>query len=319
MALRERTAGSEADLRLFRYFVAVAEAGSFTEAAEALHVSQPALSQAVRRLEDQVGTRLIDRGTTGSRRGVRLTHAGDVLLPAAQDAVATAARALTLAREAVEPALLRVGFGTSTPRRLTRAALRAAERLPTVRLELEYVPWGSELAALQAGQVDLVFLHGRPGFARPGVEPTLLATVHRMAVFHVQHALAGRPSVSMGDLADEPIIDAASDRDYWIVDPRPDDSRPRTVGPPARTVEEMLAFVSDGRGMAITTSTVAATNGSHELAFVPISDLDPAVVYLATRATDRRPEVTAARSMTIKMALIAPPGPEEASGRPVEH
>ena len=73
--------GPVPDLRLFRHFVAVAEAGSFTRAAEALHLSQPALSQAVRRLEGQVGTPLIARGRSGTR-GISLTHAGAVFLPA---------------------------------------------------------------------------------------------------------------------------------------------------------------------------------------------------------------------------------------------
>jgi DNA-binding transcriptional LysR family regulator len=64
------------ELRHLRYFVAVAEAGSFTDAAERMFIAQPTLSQQLRRLEDIIGTRLLHR----RREGVRLTTAGAVLL-----------------------------------------------------------------------------------------------------------------------------------------------------------------------------------------------------------------------------------------------
>jgi DNA-binding transcriptional LysR family regulator len=64
------------ELRHLRYFVAVAEAGSFTDAAERMFIAQPTLSQQMRRLEDIIGTRLLHR----RREGVRLTTAGAVLL-----------------------------------------------------------------------------------------------------------------------------------------------------------------------------------------------------------------------------------------------
>ena len=97
----------------------------------------------------------------------------------------------------------------------------------------------------------------------------------------------------MDELSDEPIVDAATDRDYWIVNPRPDRRPPTTVGPPSRTVDEMLTMVSAGRGMAITSSSVAENNGSSQLSFVPISDLEAATVLLARNSRDRRPAVAA--------------------------
>jgi DNA-binding transcriptional LysR family regulator len=64
------------ELRHLRYFVAVADAGRFTQAAEKMFIAQPTLSQQVRRLEEIVGTPLLQR----RREGVRLTEAGSVLL-----------------------------------------------------------------------------------------------------------------------------------------------------------------------------------------------------------------------------------------------
>lgn len=64
------------ELRHLRYFVAVADAGTFTQAAERMFISQPTISQQIRRLEELHGAPLLQRG----REGVRLTDAGSVLL-----------------------------------------------------------------------------------------------------------------------------------------------------------------------------------------------------------------------------------------------
>ena len=68
------------ELRHLRYFVALADAGSFSHAAERLFIAQPTLSQQIRRLEEIVGTRLLQR----RREGLRLTAAGQVLLDASR-------------------------------------------------------------------------------------------------------------------------------------------------------------------------------------------------------------------------------------------
>src|SRR5256884_9082275 len=68
------------ELRHLRYFVALADAGSFTHAAERMFIAQPTLSQQIRRLEEIVGTQLLQR----HREGLQLTKAGTVLLDASR-------------------------------------------------------------------------------------------------------------------------------------------------------------------------------------------------------------------------------------------
>ncbi|MBO0815068.1 MAG: LysR family transcriptional regulator, partial [Actinobacteria bacterium] len=84
------------ELRHLRYFVAVADAGTFTHAAERMFIAQPTLSQQIRRLEELVGTPLLQR----QRGGVRLTEAGAVLLEESRAVLALIERGLSRTRQA---------------------------------------------------------------------------------------------------------------------------------------------------------------------------------------------------------------------------
>jgi DNA-binding transcriptional LysR family regulator len=280
----------ELDLRLLRYFIAVADVGSFSVAAHVVHVSQPALSQGIRRLEAVVGTRLIERGRRGSK-GMALTTAGRALYPEAVDLLARSERAVLRTRSSVERTHLRLGFGTNTPRALTGRALEVAQGLPHVDLTLQHLVWGDEQRTLLRGVVDLLYIQVPEGFTHPELDLARLLTVRRVAVFPRLHRLATRPVITLADLRDEPILDAATDRDFWLVNPRPGYPLPRVVRPAATTVEEMLAFVFAGLAMAITSESVADKHGDRDLVFIPIGDLAPAVIALARLRSDTRPEV----------------------------
>src|SRR6266536_6034823 len=136
------------ELRHLRYFVAVADAGTFTRAAERLFIAQPTLSQQIRRLEQIVGTPLLQR----RRDGVRLTAAGTVLLEAARDVLSAAGHAVAQARQAaglgrprlrfVIPADLPECLAVATASRL-RSAAEAAEVALTwmeTALDAEFSP-----------------------------------------------------------------------------------------------------------------------------------------------------------------------------------
>lgn len=142
-------------LRQFEYLVTVVDEGSFTRAAELLHVTQPALSHQVRALERAVGTPLLDR----LPRAVRLTPAGRALLPHARAALAEAGRAVNAARRAAD--LERGELRVATLYSLTLGALPPVLRRwradhPDVRVRLFEHRHTDELRdAMAEGQADV--------------------------------------------------------------------------------------------------------------------------------------------------------------------
>src|ERR1700719_3781682 len=117
------------ELRHLRYFIAVAETGSLTEAAQRrLHTSQPSLSRQIRDLEDEVGVELLSRGASG----VELTAAGKAFLDNARLALMHVDATVEAARQAARPArkTFNIGFQTGHEMNwLARAIPRADDQL----------------------------------------------------------------------------------------------------------------------------------------------------------------------------------------------
>src|SRR5438067_5565140 len=146
------------ELRHLRYFIAVAEAGSLTVAAEKkLHTAQPSLSRQIRDLEYEVGVALMSR----SVRGIELTAAGKAFLDHARLALAQVEAAREAARRAAEPAKPSFALGFLTGQEmdwLPEAIRLLREELPTIEITIssQYSP---DLAgALVRGKLDVAFL-----------------------------------------------------------------------------------------------------------------------------------------------------------------
>jgi DNA-binding transcriptional LysR family regulator len=118
---------SGVELRHLRYLVAVAEAGTFTQAAERMFIAQPTLSQQVRRLEQMVGTPLLSR----RRDGLRLTAAGRVLLEESRTVLSIFEHGLRRSRQAAGLDRLRLRF-VVPPHLPDSLAARTATRLRSV-------------------------------------------------------------------------------------------------------------------------------------------------------------------------------------------
>ncbi|MGE0800786.1 MAG: LysR family transcriptional regulator [Lautropia sp.] len=151
--------GAIMELRHLRYFLAVAEAGNLTQAARKLHIAQPPLSVQIRQLEDELGVPLFVRHP----KGVRLTAAGEALLPAARDALDRVLRLREIVAGKAGGPGFALGYvpsagGTVLPGLLRR--LRAAR--PGIVLQLREMISSEQVEALAAGGLDAGLLRLLP-------------------------------------------------------------------------------------------------------------------------------------------------------------
>jgi DNA-binding transcriptional LysR family regulator len=128
----------------------------------------------------------------------------------------------------------------------------------------------------------------------------------------VTHRLAGRETVSVNELTDEPIMWTRRAPRYWVdwwaVNPRPDGREPRW-GPENDNVEEMLEQVADGSAYAIVPASMTEFYARPDLAWVAISDIDPLRIALAWRERDASPLVAAFAGIVRELASSPrPPG-----------
>jgi DNA-binding transcriptional LysR family regulator len=186
-------------LRQLEYLVTVAAEGSFTRAAEALHVTQPALSHQIRALEHAVGGALLER----LPRSVRLTPMGRAMLPHAKAALADADRARQAARQAggLEAGELRLATVYSISLGVLPPVLRAWRgRHPEVQVRLYEHRHADELAAaMAAGQADLAVGPLPPDWDGPVRE---LGVEEFVVVLPADDPLARTRRVALADLAE---------------------------------------------------------------------------------------------------------------------
>ena len=190
------------DLRQLSHFVAVAEDGSFTRAAQRMHIVQSGISASIAALERELGVPVFRR----SKHRTDLTPAGRALLVEARRALAAVAagKAAALAANSALHGRLTIGIARSIPQgvQFPRLVHQFHIANPDVELYLSELA-GNGLDELRVGQIDLVL---GPGQAS-GVTSIPLAKLPIMLACAKTHPLAGRRSVRMSDLADEQFID----------------------------------------------------------------------------------------------------------------
>jgi len=191
------------ELRHMRYFVAVAEELHFSRAAERLHIAQPALSAQVRRMEAELGVRLLRRST----RSVELTEAGRVFLVKARRVLAVADEAIAAAQNLGrgEAGELALGVTPQARHELTPTLLqRFRARHPDVAVSKREEGTTPLVEDVVRGRLDVAV-----GFCpapRPELSRLLVRAEPLMAAVPATHALAARDAVSLADLAGEPLL-----------------------------------------------------------------------------------------------------------------
>lgn len=280
------------DLRLLRYFVAVADEGNFNRAAERLHIAQPPLSRAIQQLEAHVGAELLDR----SSRPLQLTKVGRLLYTQALQVLARIedVEAMVRAAASSDQKRLVIGFVASTiyarlPE-LIREFRKVAKNVELVMVESTTL---DQLAALKDGRIDVGF--GRIRFDDPAVQRVILRHEKLVAAFSLDHPLAqGKGPISLHDLANEPQIiyprqprPSYADqvislwRDYGI--------EPRVVHE-ARELQIAIGLVAAEEGMAIVPESVRRAR-SHDVAFRDLAETATSPIIMSHRPGDHSPEL----------------------------
>lgn len=249
------------DPRLLQYFVVVAEELHFGHAARRLHIKQPPLSQAIQKLERDLGVQLLTR----SRRHVELTEAGEILLQSARQTLAQHEQ-FNVTAERVRTGVigaLRIGYTLSMP--FLPAFMDALQRMraerPDVSFALKNVSTRGAFQSLSGSHLDLALVRSVAPVP-VGLESMVVSHDRLMLVLPKTHRLARRKSIALRELADEPFIQQSPQQRTefheflqraWI----------RVARNPQHVIEAgdtpaVIALVAAGFGVSILPSTLQA-------------------------------------------------------------
>jgi DNA-binding transcriptional LysR family regulator len=281
------------ELRHLRYFVAVGEELHFRRAAERLHVAQPAVSEQVRKLEQELGVKLFDR----TQRSVALTLAGAAMLEEARRVLRQADVAQQAARSAGERATMRLRVGylaDSLPASVPRALRYVAASSPAVEIGLETGPALRLIEELRARRLDAV-VTALPA-PTSGLRTTLIGEQRAVAVLPVAHREALSPTVDFARLAPERVVVLPRDvnpafHNAVVAMCRAAGLAPTLVETTEPRVEAALLSVATGAGMALVPESAAERYAAPGIRFVALAGAEPAfqTAVLTRPETDNLP------------------------------
>ena len=267
------------DLRSLRYFLAIADANSFTRAAERLHLSQPTLSHQIKRLEDQVGTQLLDR----TSRRLQLTPAGEALRDYARRALKeleSAAVAIAEIQGLAHGSLVIGAFGSFNSSLLPPLLNEFATLYPGVLVTVRQLATGAMEDQLLNGDLHLGLAYAPP--TTDQIVAERLFTEELKVVVSLRHPWAKRKSITLPDLRDSQLALLTPD----FPSRRLLDERFREAGIKPKvpleinSVEAVLATVSYGQLATIFTRRMAMTvPGLHCIDLLPAIERTAAVFW----------------------------------------
>ena len=243
------------ELRHLRYFVAVADAGTFTHAAERMYIAQPTLSQQIRRLEEMVGTPLLRR----RREGVRLTEAGVVLLEESRVVLSLIDRGVNRTREAagigrprlrfIVPPHLPETLMVETVSRLRSTAVGADVDVAWIELPLD-----GEFSAIQQHRADagLGWMNPKSETLPAHLDVMNLGQFEPIVWIPTEHRAASQGTIGLGELAQMDVVHGprrlnTETYDAWLAVLRTASPRFEFTDPPFRNSLPMtLAFAATG-------------------------------------------------------------------------
>lgn len=276
------------DLRQLRTFLAVAQERHFGRAAERLNIAQPAVSQQIRTLEADLGTRLFDR----TSRSVELTASGRTLLAGVPDILDRVAQ-LSEATRAVARALrgeLRLNYARTSPVGIaTDIVEEFRRRYPEVNLIIDTVTTTRSLEQLRAGTLDAAFLR-LPLAQAQDIAVLEVGSDPLVAALPRNHRLARRREVAAADLQRQRIVfwprSQGPGFHDWVIEQVFAGRSPDIVDIEPDT-EQMVRAVARGVGCAVTTKSRASLLAVRGVAFKPLVAVPASPLGLAWREAGR--------------------------------
>lgn len=281
------------DLRQAQTFVAVCEELSFRAAAERLRVSPPTVSDAVKRLERELGTRLFIR----TSRSVALTGAAAQLLPVAQDLLA-AHGTLTATEDVLrrtEHLVIGTLFGLGA-----ELCQRAADSMRAhghqIEMEVRAFDWGDPTCGLRTHLVDAALLGGPTRLDREITREQILIE-QRVVLVPVSSPYAGATSLTLEEVDDigwVRVFDGDSRwHQFWRLDEERGGPPVDQIGPVLTSPNELLAAVRSDRGTCSTLASFGRQFNFEDLVLIPMEGVPPVSIELGywpgqeSRCTDQ--------------------------------
>lgn len=288
------------DLRQLRHFLAVANAQSFSRAAEQLNIAQPPLSRTIRQLEQDVGGPLFDR----TARPLALTPLGKLLHEQArqilvrmndmQDMMRTAA--------ATERRRFTIGFVASTIYARLPELIRAfRQRAPDVELSLVESTTLDQISALKEGRIDVGF--GRIRFEDPAIKRTILRNERLAVALPRGHNLAlGERPLTLKQVAAEPqILYPRAPRPSYadqVVSLFRDHGLEPKIAHESRELQIAIGLVAAEEGVAIIPESISRSR-SHDVVYRELAEPATSPIIMSHRNSDNSYE------LRLMMSVIA--------------
>jgi DNA-binding transcriptional LysR family regulator len=302
------TTGTHYTLRQLEYFVAVAEAGTVTAAADRVHLSQSAMSTALADLERLLGVQLLVRHHA---RGVTLTPAGEELLIAARELLRQAEDLESAAHAFGEGLVGRVRLGCFailSPYLLPPLLAAVDRELPGLEVEPVEESLDGVGAGLREGRFELAVTYDLGLGAGFDCQPLL--AVQPYALLPADHRLRSDDAVGLADLADEPfvLLDLPHSRDYFTTAFTTAGVTP-SIRYRTRSAETARALVGRGLGWSLLNLRPAADESveGRRVIVRPLTDAVPALSVVLAKAVGFRPTRRGEALAELARRVLTPP------------
>jgi DNA-binding transcriptional LysR family regulator len=271
-------------LKQCAYFVAVAEQGGIAQASRVLNISQPAVAQALDKLEHLFDLRLFERHHA---RGTELTPQGRAFLDSARGLLKLAERTEHDAQAIAAnlAGIVRLGcFHSIAPFYLPQIVSAYREAFPDIEIESSELRQDEIVAGIESGEIDLALTYDMSLEHRP-LARQVMTRLKPFLLLAKSHPRASQKSIRLSDMAEEPFVmfEGPSSRDYFEgilsaqgIDP--------PVSYNSKSMESVRSAVSNGLGFSLSVMKLDHDGAGGRIVSVPIADdISPLAIVLLRR------------------------------------